>query len=39
MSLLLGSLDYHHDGLELMPLVKIAVVLGSEISGVTGCLF
>lgn len=36
MSLFIGSLAYQHSNLNLMPLVKIGVVFGSLISGITG---
>lgn len=38
MSLFIGSLAYQHSDLNLMPLVKIGVVLGSLTSGVIGFL-
>lgn len=36
MSLFIGSLAYQHSALDLMPLVKIGVVLGSLTSGLAG---
>ncbi|HAT1711028.1 TPA: Na+/H+ antiporter NhaA [Legionella pneumophila] len=36
MSLFIGSLAYQHNDLNLMPLVKIGVVLGSLTSGILG---
>lgn len=38
MSLFIGSLAYQHSGAGLIPLVKIGVVLGSTIAGMTGFL-
>lgn len=38
MSLFIGSLAYQHNGLNLMPLVKIGVVVGSLASGILGFL-
>ncbi|PJD93532.1 MAG: Na+/H+ antiporter NhaA [Legionella sp.] len=38
MSLFIGSLAYQHSGTGLLPLVKIGVVLGSIVSGMSGFL-
>ncbi len=38
MSLFIGSLAYQNYDLSLMPMVKIGVVLGSFIAGLTGFL-
>lgn len=38
MSLFIGTLAYQHSASGLLPLVKIGVVLGSTISGITGFL-
>ncbi len=38
MSLFIGSLAYQHSQLNLMPLVKIGVVLGSLVAGLAGFL-
>lgn len=38
MSLFIGSLAYQHNGANLMPLVKVGVVLGSLTSGILGFL-
>lgn len=38
ISLFIGSLAYQHSDVGLLPLVKIGVVLGSTIAGITGFL-
>ncbi|MDP3559133.1 MAG: Na+/H+ antiporter NhaA [Legionellaceae bacterium] len=38
MSLFIGTLAYQHSGTGLLPLVKIGVVLGSIVSGISGFL-